>query len=47
MEHDNRANKRLYFGLFLIALGGIWILERLDIIPSIIDDIIISWQKCF
>ncbi len=44
MEHDNRANKRLYFGLFLIALGGIWILERLDIIPSIVDDIIISWQ---
>ncbi len=44
MEHDSRANKRLFFGLFLIAIGGVWILERLGLIPNAVDDILISWQ---
>ena len=44
MEHHNSSAKRIYFGLFLIAIGGFWILERLDIIPDIWDDILISWQ---
>ena len=45
MEHHNNSSaKRIYFGLFLIALGGFWILERLDMIPDIWDDILISWQ---
>jgi predicted membrane protein len=44
MEHHNSSTKRIYFGLFLIALGGFWILERLDMIPDMWDDILISWQ---
>lgn len=40
----DQNNKRLYFGVFLIALGGFWILERLDLIPDFLDDILISWQ---
>jgi len=43
---DNRVseNKRVYLGIFLIAIGGLWILERLDIIPEVWEDIFISWQ---
>jgi predicted membrane protein len=43
---DNRVseNKRVYLGVFLIAIGGLWILERLNIIPDIWEDIFISWQ---
>jgi predicted membrane protein len=43
---DNRVseNKRVYLGIFLIAIGGLWILERLDIIPDAWEDIFISWQ---
>lgn len=44
MEKQVTPNKRIYFGLFLIALGAFWILERLDLIPDILDDILISWQ---
>lgn len=43
---DNRVseNKRVYLGVFLIAIGGLWILERLNFIPDIWEDIFISWQ---
>lgn len=43
---DNRVseNKRVYLGVFLIAIGGLWILERLNLIPDIWEDIFISWQ---
>ncbi len=43
---DNRVseNKRIYLGIFLIAIGGLWILERLDIIPDTWENIFISWQ---
>lgn len=43
---DNRVseNKRFYFGIFLIALGGLWILERLNLIPDVWENIFISWQ---
>ena len=44
MEKQISSNKRIYFGVFLIALGAFWILERLDIIPDFLDDILISWQ---
>ncbi len=44
MERHASSNKRIYFGLFLIALGGFWILERLNIIPDVWNDILISWQ---
>lgn len=44
MEKHITPNKRIYFGVFLIALGAFWILERLDFIPDFWDDILISWQ---
>ncbi len=44
MEKRISSNKRIYLGLFLIAVGGIWILERLNLIPDFWDDILISWQ---
>jgi predicted membrane protein len=44
MEHIHRTNKRIFFGLFLIVLGSLWIMERLDMIPNEIEDVLISWQ---
>ncbi len=44
MKRHSSSNKRIYFGLFLIAIGSFWILERLDIIPDLWNDILISWQ---
>jgi predicted membrane protein len=41
---DTTSNKRVYFGLFLIAVGSLWILERLNLIPAFWNDILISWQ---
>lgn len=41
---DTSSNKRIYFGLFLIAIGVFWILERLDLIPEAWNNILISWQ---
>lgn len=44
MERSDASNKRLMFGIFLIALGGFWILVKLNLIPEVWDDILISWQ---
>ena len=44
MEKHITSNKRIYFGIFLIALGAFWIMERLDLIPDFLDDVLISWQ---
>jgi predicted membrane protein len=44
MDNRGSENKRVYLGIFLIAIGGLWILERLNIIPDIWEDIFISWQ---
>ena len=44
MDHGSHRNKRVYFGVFLIIIGLIWIMERLDLIPYYIDNILISWQ---
>ncbi len=44
MEKHISSNRRVYFGIFLIAIGVIWILERLNLIPDVWDDILISWQ---
>jgi len=38
------SNRRAVLGIFLIAVGALWILERLDLIPSFWNDILISWQ---
>ncbi|PIF05989.1 MAG: hypothetical protein CSA36_03960 [Draconibacterium sp.] len=44
MEKRATSEKRIYFGILLIVLGGFWVLERLNLIPSFLDDILISWQ---
>jgi len=44
MEIERRGNKRFYIGIILIAIGGILILERLDLIPWDIANLLISWQ---
>jgi len=45
MEHKpDLSNRRAILGIFLIAIGALWILERLDLIPSFWNDILISWQ---
>jgi predicted membrane protein len=44
MENRISGNKRFYLGIFLIGVGGLWILERLDLIPQVWEDIFISWQ---
>jgi len=44
MEKMQSSNKRVYFGVFMIAVGSLWILERLNLIPQFWDDILISWQ---
>ncbi|MCD6354206.1 MAG: hypothetical protein J7L95_01530 [Prolixibacteraceae bacterium] len=44
MERHNSSAKRVYFGLFLIIVGAFWILERLNLIPDVWDDILVSWQ---
>jgi predicted membrane protein len=38
------SNRRAILGIFFIAVGALWILERLDLIPSFWNDILISWQ---
>lgn len=44
MESQNKVNRRILFGAVLIAIGGVWILEQLGIIPHVLRDVLISWQ---
>lgn len=41
---ERRGNKGFYIGLIFIAIGAILILQRLNIIPWSLSDILISWQ---
>jgi len=43
MERGN-SNKRFYFGVILIVVGCIMILEKLNLIPESVSDLLISWQ---
>ena len=43
MESKN-INKRFYFGVILIAVGFILILEKLNLIPESVSNLLISWQ---
>jgi predicted membrane protein len=44
MESRSKGNRRILFGIILIAVGGIWILEQLSVIPPVMRDLLISWQ---
>lgn len=39
-----KSDKRFYFGVILIVVGVILILERLNLIPEFMADMLISWQ---
>lgn len=39
-----KSDKRFFFGVVLIVLGVILILERLNLIPDSVADLLISWQ---
>ena len=39
-----KAIKRFYFGVTLIVVGVVLILERLNLIPESMADMLISWQ---
>jgi len=41
---SRRSDKRFYFGVILIVVGVILILERLNLIPESMVDVLISWQ---
>ncbi|MFY9153089.1 MAG: DUF5668 domain-containing protein [Prolixibacteraceae bacterium] len=41
---QRKSDKRFYFGIILIVLGVILILERLNLIPESVADMLISWQ---
>jgi len=41
---ERRGNKGFYVGMIFIAIGAILILQRLNIIPWSLSDILISWQ---
>jgi predicted membrane protein len=45
MEFEQGNNRRFLFGLVLIVFGGLWILEKLNIFPESVSDMIISWQS--
>ena len=44
MEHSRSSNKRFVFGIVLIVLGVILILERLNLIPESVVSMLLSWQ---
>jgi predicted membrane protein len=44
MESQYKVNRRVMFGIILIAVGGIWILQQLGVIPPVLREILISWQ---
>jgi predicted membrane protein len=44
MDNHSVTNRRLLFGIFLITVGLFWILVRLDLIPDVWTNILISWQ---
>jgi predicted membrane protein len=44
MEPYSKGNRRILFGVGLIGIGGVWILEQLGIIPHVLRDVLISWQ---
>jgi len=41
---ERRGNRGFYVGVIFIAIGAILILQRLNLIPGSLSDILISWQ---
>ncbi|ELR69845.1 hypothetical protein C900_04548 [Fulvivirga imtechensis AK7] len=44
-HHTNHSNdKRLWLGVILVAIGGVWLLDNLNIIPYYIPHYFFSWK---
>lgn len=41
---SDKSDGRLIFGLILVGLGALWLLDNLDIIPYVIPYYLISWK---
>ncbi len=44
MESFWKGNKRLFFGVVLIVIGGVWIFEQTGLMPRVLQDVVFSWQ---
>lgn len=44
MREKNISDKRLWLGVLLVIIGGVWLLDNLNIIPDI-PDYLISWRS--
>lgn len=44
MREKNRSDKRFWLGILLVVIGGVWLLDNLNIIPDI-PDYLISWRS--
>jgi len=44
MSEQHNSDARIWFGVILVAVGGFWLLDNLDIIPYYIPHYLISWK---
>lgn len=44
MQDNNFSDKRFWLGILMVILGGVWLLDNLNIIPDI-PDYLISWRS--
>lgn len=44
MSQHQKVDRRVWFGIFLVIIGGFWLLDNLDIIPYFIPHYLISWK---
>jgi predicted membrane protein len=46
-QRQKTGNRHLIIGLIIVAVGVIWLLDRLQLIPLWLDDVFISWGSLF
>ncbi len=44
MSEQQQTDRRVWFGVIMVAIGGFWLLDNLDIIPYYIPHYLISWK---
>ncbi|MEM7109622.1 MAG: DUF5668 domain-containing protein [Bacteroidota bacterium] len=47
MEDKKTSDKRLWLGILIVAIGSVWLLDNLRLIPYYISDVIISFGSLF
>lgn len=45
MSEQNTNDKRFWLGLVLVIVGGVWLLDNLDVIPYYLSHYILSWES--